>query len=227
MDSLYDAVMNDAGIIFVVGSIKSGKTATMFRLVELMHKVKPLRIVCIYAVVPESRYRLRELLPEWINIVDTLDFRELPVGAIILGDEGTVYANSKNYAKGEMAVKLASDLATVRHRGQTFIGCIQELALLQKDYMRMGVTLAVKWINPLSLELERTEYVSTLKTIMRKMEGSYLPNIKLVYLLNGVDGGMYEIDVPSFWSDDLSVLWGNKIVMEVNKNVVLQEGIRV
>ena len=199
----------DPGIVLVVGSMRQGKTAFAFRLCEQIHNIVPSRPIGCYAVDPSRNDYISSLLPSYFSIRSSLDMRDLPLNSVYVCDEATLWANSKNFKKGEAAEKLANDLATTCQRGQTLIVIIQSLALLQLDYFRMGVSLVVKYINPVSLEFERDRLVRILSSAVYgfSLFDHAVDSKSLFYLITDKGYGYFRNLIPSFWSDALSKAW--------------------
>lgn len=219
------AVLVDAGMNIIVGSINQGKTATMFYLMELCHNINPSRRFFLHVPFEEVRSAIRSLIPSFIELTSDdmylegsrmLDYNRVPCHTVIGLEEPTRYANSKNVPKGEIAEKIVSDLATIRHRGQSALVPIQSMALLQLDYMRMGFNLLVKRVSPLALKFERPELSVLLEVINDDFEHytDYYDIRELLYIQSLDAGGMFRIPLPSFWSERLSALWGANTMYE-------------
>jgi hypothetical protein len=206
--NVLDSVLTKPGIILVGGSIGEGKTSLTFRFAEKIHEIDDKRIPYVFSLNKNRNDELLSLLPDYFRVTNSLDLRKLPYGAVLIGDEGTVWANSKNFKTGVFAEKLGGDLATIRQRNQIFFVIIQNFALLELDYFRMGVTFALKWISPLSLEFDRSNMRDILQEIMNYFKSVNINRKELFYLLSGDDGGFYSNILPSFWSERLSCFWG-------------------
>ena len=213
-------VLNNPRMNIIVGSIGMGKTAHTFLLAELKHKHTPKNPVYIHVFDEARREKLSSLLPNWIHLSTDknmtggrIDYRSFPRGSIIIVEELAGVDNSKNLPKNEVAQRLGYDLMTVRHRNQFVFGNIQNTGLLNKDHFRGGAHLHLKAMDSYAINFERQELIedfSTINSHLFRISNKYHVDIRsLVYLRSLGGDGVFKTSLPSFWSDSLSVIWGD------------------
>jgi hypothetical protein len=191
------------GLTIVLGSQRSGKTAAGFWALERLHDMG---CSCyFYSLHRNYDERLRRLLPAYIRLSHSLDFEQYPPASAILLDEAARWANSRNFAKGEAAEKLTGDIATIGQRNQRVFVLIQSAAMLDVAFFRMGVRLMMKKYSPISVAFERdglNRVLAQLNSRLVRLHGK-----SWTAVVSDSDWGYVQVPLPSFWSDDLSVLW--------------------
>ncbi len=215
-----DHILRLPRINIVVGSIGMGKTAHTFLFAEMLHKHNPKIPVYLHILNESKRYKLRKLLPLWIKLSDKKNtasgrplYRSFPRGSLIIVEELSGVANSKNLPRNEIAANLMQDLMTVRHRNQFVVGNIQNTANLDKDHFRGGIHLHLKYMNPYALVFERKELFDQFKLAIEQLKRlSALKKMdirSLVYIQDDTGRNWFQTSLPSFWSYQLSTLWGD------------------
>ena len=220
-----DYVCDHPGVVLVYGSIGAGKTATANKIAELIHHRDPARPVCYFSLDEQLSKELLELLPNWFSVTDKLSMKDLPRGTVLIVDESWKTRSSKTKMKDEEKMGMMDDLFLSRQRNQTLITIIQSLAMLEKTHFRAGFSLVHKYMPVGSIAVERQELVEILaktqKGILRRINETGYPLQSVtriqspLYDLNSIkyrfvedyNRGYYKLNLPSFWTEELSVFW--------------------
>ena len=146
-DSKWREVIVSPAVVLILGKRGSGKSALAYRLLEIFrHRLAP------YVVGAPSR--ARQLLPDWIGIVPTLE--GLPNKCIALVDEAYLAYHARGHMSQESKA-MSQILNLSRQRDQTLIFVAQEARQVDKNIASAASVLAFKELGMLQLEFERPE----------------------------------------------------------------------
>lgn len=222
-----DYVLTKPGVVLASGMIGAGKTSGGFKIMEEIHKVSPERPLFVHCLGESKAHRLKQLTcPLPIIPVLDLDTKQLPDDAVLLADESWATRSSKVRLADDEKKELMDNLFFSRQRGQTIISIIQSLAILEKTHFRSGFSLLSSYVPVTSLVTERSELLDILVPIQRGIASRmaeyplrpfqswyhirspfYDFNHSQYSFVEGYCFGYYAMKLPSFWSNELSVLW--------------------
>ena len=222
----FNYLTSKPGVVLLHGMIGSGKTSAAFKIAELIHRVSPDREIYVYTLDHSKSAELEALLPNWFKTTPELSMKKLPSDSVLISDEAWYSSSSKVRHKDDEIMNIMDNLFLSRQRGQTLVSIIQSLAILEKTHFRAGFTLVSKYTPMDTIATERQELIDILGRIQRGMEYrlSEYPVIPFEAILHVrspfcslneykyrfVDGycnGYYSLDLPEFWSDELSTFW--------------------
>jgi len=218
--SFLEDIKKGIGVIYILGSIGSGKTALSFLLAEYVHKNSS-RVVYAY------NFPVPKMLPEWIYNVS--DISALPPGCLLLFDDSGLSEEVSSKSHSSKKNKdWANLLKVIRHKRIKLIMTIQNTAFITPDDFRAGeVTLILKYYDMLARMFERDEFKDFIVEIMESFEkrrreilGSYsteqilnkIPQKQLGYIFSQDFPGEFFINgLPTFWTQELSEAFSNWI----------------
>lgn len=222
----WDYVLNKPGVVLIRGMLGMGKTSSGFRILEGIHEVSPDRPQYVYMFDRSKEDELKALLPDYIRYTDQIDGKAMENNSVFLLDEAWLNLSSKVKHSSEVIVALMDLLALSRQRNQTIILIIQNLALLEKSGTRFGYSMVSKFTPMLTITQERPELVDFLMGVQAGIENrlaaypalipqqvahintpfSSLWDSKYKYH-PGYTFQYYSMDLPSFWTEELSTFW--------------------
>ena len=186
-------------VALIMGKRGGGKSALGYRLLELFRfQAAP------YVVgVPASA---RQLLPDWIGIVATLE--EVPRKAIVLIDE----AYLDYHARGSMAArsKAMSQLVNLsRQREQTLIFISQEARQIDRNIASSANVIIFKELGILQLAFDRPELNHIAEKARQAFVGvnSDKRSWSYLYAPDTDFQGLLQSELPTFWKPSLSRLF--------------------
>lgn len=198
------------------GNIRGGKTALMFRIVELVHELNPDLPVFLYGFP----FSAKKYLPSWFHYLPSLG--DLPCDCILIRDDTSL--SDDTHAKrstSKEAVEFSRFLALAGQKRVRLFVTIQNTAIINKDIFRFGRTnLFFKYYDVTSRVFERDEFTHLVIPIMElfdKLISEGYDDLKLCYVMSSVYEGFFQNSLPSFWSQDLSEAFKNQKVGEVKK----------
>lgn len=126
------------GVIPVLGGQQLGKTMTMLWLAEIMHDIKPNKPICYFTKDKSLKH------PDWMILAD--DLKEVPIGAMLIIDEGGLRAFAGDHMKTQQKwlVKLC---AIVGHKRLIILIATQSLNILGLSPIRLLTALITKPIS--------------------------------------------------------------------------------
>ena len=196
-------VVNHPSVIVVLGHRGSGKTALALRIQELLrHQAPP------YAVgLPD---KARRFLPDWYGLAD--DFTNIPNNATIYLPESYRYFHSRD-SQSSQGRALADLVNLSRHRRHTLIFDVQNAAHLDRNILSEADVVLVKEPGPFQEGFERAQY----KKVMDNARAAFASvrqwrRKRAVWLMApaaDIYGQLMENQLPSFWKDSLSRLFGD------------------
>lgn len=193
-------------IVLLLGGRGSGKTALGFRLLELFrHKLTPY----VVGLPPQCS----QLLPDWVGIKESL--KDIPPGSISLVDEAHISNHSRDWTKAE-SKDLCQLLNLSRQQDKTIIFSTQQGRQLNLDIPSSTNVIVLKNPGMFQSEFER----SALRQIVSKARLAFdtiSGDRKRWSYVNSPDAsysGMMENNLPSFWSEKLSRMYGQGTVHE-------------
>ena len=194
-DARWKELVLHPATVGIVGRRGAGKSATAYRLLELLRdRAAP----CV--VGPQS---LKRLLPEWIGVVETLS--EAPFNAVVLVDEAYLlfHARASSSAAGRT---IGSAINLSRQRNQTLIFVVQEAKQLDVNIVSQLDVLVIKELSELSEAFERREF----KAFMTQARLAFIPIVgdkrgwSWVRSDRANFTGLMSNELPSFWRPALS-----------------------
>ena len=198
MDKHLKETLENSEVVLITGRRGAGKTALGTLLLENSPKKEA------YFVGLASEYW--QLLPEMITPLplDMQGLENLPSEAAILIDEAMLWFYSRNSLKGMN--KLISILVTeARHKGQLLIFISHSLRKLDVGIAIDADAIIFKEPSLLHSKFERKEILELVRQAKRAFDEIPPPErVKHAYLVSQDYEGMLEVELPSFWTEELS-----------------------
>ena len=209
-DSELAELLRHPCIIVIVGHRGSGKTALAFRIVELMrYRASP------YVLgLPANAAKL---LPEWIGLID--DLESIATNSVIYIPESYRLFHAR--AAQTRQNRLLADLVNLsRQRRQTLIFDIQNPAHLDRNILSETDILLIKEPGPFTSGFDRPQWRRFMdgarstfaildKRSRRRSVWVFAPH-------SGIEGRILQNELPSFWSERLSRVFGSPSVSSKN-----------
>ena len=197
-------------IVLILGKRGSGKSALAYRLLELFrYGAKP------YVVgVPAAA---RNLLPDWIGMVASLD--DLPNKAIAIIDEAYLHYHARgSQAQESKAMSQALNLS--RQKEQTIIFVTQEARQVDRNIASSANIIVFKDLGILQLQFERPELnqlATQAKEAFRPINGDKR-RWSYVYAPDTDFQGLLENELPTFWKPGLSKVFASEVKTPVTRD---------
>jgi len=192
--------------LLILGQIKSGKSAFMYHLAELFHKLYPKKEIFVVNF-PEE---FSDLLPSWIKTINRYEISDVN-DVLLLFEESVLVAPSRSWytSFNKRLVQLVSLSA---HKKQRHIYVIQNARLLDSLVISLMSALGIKRYNYINYLMERKEIKELVSTawIIYEESGIYsdLDIKRHIVLFEICDYPiLYRYPLPSFWSEELSRVW--------------------
>ncbi len=193
-------------VVLLLGGRGSGKTALGFRLLELF-RYKPMH----YVIGLPSQ--CAHLLPDWIGVKESLE--DVPSGSISLVDEAYLSNHARDWAKAESR-ELCRLLNLSRQQDKTIIFIAQQGRQINLDIASSANVIVFKNPGILQTEFERPalrQIVSDAKLAFETISGDR-KKWSYVYSPDAGFNGLVENILPTFWSQKLSRMYGQRTLNE-------------
>lgn len=205
--AILDLLTRDDFRVVITGGIKLGKSAFMYHLAELWHKLNPDKKV--YVVNFPRKYAY--LLPSWIEIINQKKVDEKE-DCLILIEEASLVISARKWYSG-FNILFSQLQAISGHKKQRIIFVTQSLRII--DPNSLATSLDALFIKPYkftSYKMEREELREIISyawllfqrygIITRRQQ---LKHIVVIDLLPYPF--IYKYNLPSFWKDEISYVW--------------------
>jgi len=193
--------------IIITGRKKSGKSALMYHLAEVIHLLRP--SIKVYVVNFPPRHA--DLLPAWIKPVDKFKVDEIK-DAVVLFEESALVALSRNWHTSYN--KLLSQLMAISaHKRQRQVFVIQNMRMLDANVLGTADAEFIKPYSYLGYKIEREELreiVAQAWILFQKLGVSFEESRKYAVAMDIPDAPLpflYKYPLPSFWKPELSFVW--------------------
>ncbi|MFP3869354.1 MAG: hypothetical protein ACLFVT_00550 [Syntrophobacteria bacterium] len=182
-------------IALILGIPGSGKSACGYRILELMKESARPYVFNF----PEGNI---DLLPEWIGVAT--DFGAIPpTCSVILVDEAHLSYHARTSALKQQTQALVEEIGSARHRDHSLIFVCHRAEFLDKIVSRYANTVIFKKPGLASPRLDPEEFRD-----VAERAGQFFKDIKnhhkFCYVSTDGFEGSLQIDLPSFWSEELS-----------------------
>lgn len=198
-------VLSFPSVIIIGGGRRKGKTATGYLIVELAPTDKKFVLG-----LPESAWHL---LPNSITPLALTEdvLQGLPNDSVFLIDEASLYLYAKEH-KTSIAKVADENILKSSQRGQTFIFISHNLRKLYIGTVMEADMLIFKEPAYLQARSERPE----IKPLMKEVGDAFnqiSPDLRLMYafVFSSRYTGMVETPLPSFWIEELGLVWRSYI----------------
>ncbi len=205
--ALLDLLSSNDFRIVITGGIKLGKSALMYHLAELWHKIYPDKKVFVVNFPKKYSY----LLPDWIEITShkKLDEKE---DCLILIEEASLVLSSRKWYSG-FNILFSQLQAISGHKKQRIIFVTQSLRIIDPNALATSLdALFVKPYKFTSYKMEREELreIISYAWLLFQENGiitreQQLKNVVVIDLLPYPF--IYQYSLPSFWRDEISYVW--------------------
>jgi len=188
-------------VIVLIGKRGSGKSASAYSIIEELHTIMPTRPVWILGF-PENK---KDLLPDYFNIAFSI--HQIPIGAIVLIDEGAKQFNARR-SMSSKAVSLSNYIDLARQNDWTMIVECKRTRKIDLNVIADADMIFIKGIGFLQEQFERNQIRHLSQEA--KIELSKFPKnerIKYMFIADEDFKGVVNINLPSFWTDELSRAW--------------------
>ena len=190
-------------IVYIIGARGSGKSATAFMLCSKVHDEIGRGVYYVSDSVNKSA------LPKWIRVIDNIN--EAPNGALAVIDEAAIQYNAREFMK-KGHIDLTKMLAIARHKDIFLIFITQHTGLADKNIKRLRDMMIWKQSNDYSMA-EQGSGNSKEHKFWQKVRSMMSPRSKAECLFEFPAHKRFinfSHELPSFWNDALSKVWGNK-----------------
>jgi len=197
---VFEKILSEGNLTVIAGRRGSGKTGFGFSVLEYAQKQKrPVYIIGF----PD---KINELLPDYVNIVDTLS--EVPNGSFALLDEAILQYNARqwNTNLSDLSLVVVADLA--RHKNLSIIFVSVNLAMIDINAVRTINTLVLKEPSLLQEHTERAFMKKFLKVVAGVFSSiSHKDRPSHSYVFDDRMEGLVKTELPTFWTEELSRSW--------------------
>jgi len=196
------SLIPDNGLILILGRRRSGKSCLAYALLEELKSKKQTYVL---------KFPRKELLPEWIVNLDTLDF---PENSIILVDEAYKIFSARTPMSERN--RFISDLnGLAGQKNLLIIYITQESTKVDINILRGIDIMLIKALSINQIRFERRELRNYLGPIKEKIDN--LKDVDLIKRSTYVSCDLMEKKFeglivnsntpPSFWNEELSKSW--------------------
>lgn len=211
MDNIIENLISKSEVILITGRRGSGKTALGAKLLENSGDRD-----AYFMGLSESYWNL---LPDNITplLVNTQTLENLPSDAVIFMDEAGLFYFSRDYSK--QLNKLIAKLVTeARHLNQVLVFATHTLRKLDVSIVLDADAILLKEPSLLHSKFERKEILELVRQAKHAFDKISPPErVKHAYLVSQDYEGMLEVELPSFWTEELSHAVAS--VIESNKSL--------
>ncbi|MDA1128805.1 MAG: helix-turn-helix domain-containing protein [Chloroflexi bacterium] len=196
-------LVHHPSVILILGHRGNGKTGLAIRLQELLRDV-----ATPYAVGLPAK--ASGLLPSWYGLSD--DFDTIPNNAVIYVPESyrLFHARDTQSAQGRTVAELVN---LSRHRKHTLIFDVQNAAQLDRNIISEVDMVLVKEPGPFQEGFERSQFHGVMNSARAAFAGVGKSRKKravwVVAPTAGINGQLMENQLPTFWSEPLSRIFGD------------------
>ena len=193
-------------MVLIAGATGSGKSTLAYAILEFLHYDQPNRSIYVYGF-PEEKV---DILPEWIQPLDTLEF---PEGSIVLVDEAYIQFHSRS-SMSQKSKFMDMFAGLVRQKDILGIFISQTLRKIDVGILSSAQLILVKKISSFQVKMDRSEMRSFLSEVLQAFrdaeEKGYDPQHCVYAVSNEKDFEGLIVNSngePSFWSTSLSKAW--------------------
>lgn len=205
VDEAVVRLVHHPAVVLIVGHRGSGKSALAVRLQELLRDVAPPYAIGLPA-------KASKLLPEWYGLAE--DPGLIPQNAIVYIPESyrLFHSRSTQSAPGRAIAGLVN---LSRHRRHTLIFDVQNASHLDRNIISEVDLVLVKQPGPFQQGFERSQLAPVMDAARAAFAG--VPEAKRrrhVWAVSpnaGVEGRLMENELPSFWSERISTIFGDTV----------------
>ena len=213
--------------IIITGRKKSGKSALMYHLAEMIKWLQP----GLKAYIINFPPNMRHLLPSWIEPIPKERVDEVR-DAIVLFEEASLVAFSRNWHTSYN--KLLSQLMAISaHKKQRQIFVIQSMNMLDKNIISLADTVFVKPYSYIGYRIEREELRDVIAQAWMLYEKAGITTLeeqrKYAVAIDVPDAPMpflYRYNLPTFWREELSYAWAGWTFRSQRREKTLTERVR-
>ena len=194
------------GLCLIGGGIGAGKSCAAYGILEYEHTRSPHRKIYVYGY-PEGK---KQVLPEWIQPIDTMEF---PEDSVILVDEAYIQFHSRaSMSKKGKFIDMFTGLIRQKNILGVFIS--QTFRKLDIGILTSAQLVIIKKPPLLQVKMDRSEIrtilMDALSGFQKATRDGHDPR-ECAYVISNekdymgfITGSNYP---PSFWSDNLSKAW--------------------
>jgi hypothetical protein len=189
-------------VILILGRRGSGKTALAAKIGEYMLVTN--RMAFFWIGLPREA---RGLLPHWVNMADSIE--QCPPGCLIIIDEAGLHYLSLAFSTEEN-ILLRRFLMICRHKHCSLVFAVQSSRDLENSVVRLADTIIFKEPGLNQPDSERPDLRKRTKKaalVFKEIPKEQKP--EAAYVFDDNFEGLIKSSVPSFWSDELSHIYGH------------------
>ena len=198
MDKTIENLVSKSEVILITGRRGAGKTALGAKLLENSGDRD-----AYFMGLSEPYWKL---LPDNITplLVNTQTLENLPSDAVIFMDEAGLFYFSRDYSK--QLNKLIAKLVTeARHLNQVLVFATHTLRKLDVSIVLDADAILLKEPSLLHSKFERKEILELVRQAKQAFDKIPPPErVKHAYLVSQDCEGMLKVELPSFWTEELS-----------------------
>jgi len=204
------------GLVLIAGATGSGKSTLAYAILEYLHYDQPNRNIYVYGFPKEKV----NILPNWINPLDTLEF---PEGSIVLVDEAYIQFHSRS-SMTQKSKFMDMFAGLVRQKDILGIFISQTLRKIDIGILISSQLILVKRVSSFQVKMDRSELRNFLSGVLesfKKAEADGHNPQECVYAISNekdFDGMIVNSNgEPSFWSTALSKAWSGVKLNDIDK----------
>lgn len=206
-------LIHHPAVVLILGHRGMGKTALACRIQEVLRDRAP-----AYAIgLPP---KARRILPDWYGLAD--DPADVPTNAVIYVPEShrMFHARATQTAQG----RAIGDLVNLsRHRRHTLIFDVQNPAHLDRNIISEADVVLVKEPGPFTPGFERAQLRPVMNAARAAFAGVNMFRRKravwVVAPAAAIEGQLMENQLPLFWTDSLSRIFGDATPKVTNRRL--------
>lgn len=190
-------IIRPTSIVLIIGKRGSGKSALGFYLLEVLRSRG-------HSCVVGFPRRSAHLLPPWCRNVARLE--DAPEGSVTLLDE-TYTAYMARGSQSSQSKKLLNILGMSRKKKQLLLFVAHQSSQIDVDIARHIDVIVIKQPTLLQIGLDRPVLRDILSKARNSFEQIRGDKRKYSYVISDIAGfeGMIENNLPSFWTEEISM----------------------
>jgi len=206
VDAEWMLILQHPRIYVILGHRGSGKSCSGHAILEYLHYTYNIKAYFVNAYGGAVPAEKRKLLPEWIQIVNSIE--EVDNNSVVLIDEAYLIFHARtSMREATKRVSMDKILELSRQKNISLIFITQRSTKLDKNIIEATDTFIIRKIHPSQIEYERANVKKMLEKAYEEFKRIPPSEAKrYCYVVAETDGieAFKMIGMPSYWSEELS-----------------------